>query len=171
MSVIFGRILCLNYGAVLLLLIQSTDLSALVLHPDDDPNASWMDRPHPAVVGRWGSNASCVAIAPDYVLTRNHQGGGINTTVYFDSILYKANEEWRVPAGLASADLRVCRIETTNGEPANLCHYTPPLTGPIDIGTEVVLGGFGDGRGATLTTNDIPYGYLHDTSQNNAVQR
>jgi hypothetical protein len=112
-----------------------------------------------------------VAIAPDCLLTSNHQGGGINTTVYFDSVPYKVKEEWRVPAGLASADLRVCRIETNQGEPANLSHYTPPFTGAIDVGAEVVLGGFGDGRGATLTTNEIPYGYLHDTSQNNTIQR
>jgi len=66
-GMIFGR----NKSRVFLLiaamlpLLATDPVSAIVFHPDGEPNlATWSDRPPKDVVGSWSSGASCVAISP-----------------------------------------------------------------------------------------------------------
>src|SRR4051794_11967160 len=77
----------------------------VVLHTGDTgvPAGS---RPADAVAGRWFNNASCVAIAPDYLITTRHQLGGVGTSVEFAGVPYLVAEQ----TPLGTADLRVCRI-------------------------------------------------------------
>ena len=58
-------------------LVMATSAFGIILQDDLQPP----DHPDNAVVGAWGVNASCVAIAPNYILTCRHQGGGIGTLI------------------------------------------------------------------------------------------
>lgn len=135
------------------LLAASVSLG-IVTHPND-PNIT--DIPQGDVIGRWGT-ASCVVINPNYVLTARHISGDIGTTVTVGQTNYVVAQI----AYIGTADLRVTRITTPAGAPANLTD-TVALN---DNGNEtsknsLAMGGFGKGRGATLynDSNDA-YGYL-----------
>ena len=145
----------------------------IVLHPDSEPEAGWQHKPRDSVVGRWATNASCVAVAPNYILTTKHQGGGIGTKVFFDGVEYRVEAIWPAPAAeFASPDLRLCRIAALNGEPAQLEFFTPVYTRFDEVGRRIVFGGYGDGRGDTLENeNGAAYGYTWDASLGNAVLR
>ncbi len=82
----------------------------IVLHTDNEPNlATWVDRPSTGVVGRWGTNASCVAIAPNYVITTRHQGISSGTTVEFECHPDKE--------GLIAKNVSLVRQKTTGQGP------------------------------------------------------
>ena len=147
---------------------------AVVLHPDGEPDAFWTAHPPAGAVGRWGGSASCVAITPNHILTTEHQSGGVGTTVVFAGESYRVAEVWLVPAGSGVADLRLCRIETLDGDEACLQEFVPPARydsffagDPNELDREFVLGGYGDTRGEPLMTNGLTYGYLWDESQGN----
>lgn len=147
---------------VCILLVACSISSAIVLHPDGDPNLSvWTDRPSNFVVGRWSTNASCVAIAPDLILSVKHQGGDIGTDIVLGSTTYKVSQLVNL-----SVDLRVARITTQAGTAANLTEYAPLHTGTNETGNAIVLGGFGKGRNITLANGGIPYGYTWKNESN-----
>jgi hypothetical protein len=69
--------------------------------------------------------------------------------------------------------MRVARIEALDGGPANLSQYVDlynPAVDGLETGRNVALGGFGRGRGDSLTDSGITYGYSWDNS-GNATQR
>jgi hypothetical protein len=127
--------------------------SALITHPDASVTSG--DKPADAVVGRWGGNASAVAVAANYAITTRHQGGGVNTTVNFGGTNYQVAEQHVAPDvnddGNAP-DLRVVRLEK-DGSDANLSDWVdiyentdePARTDPI------TMAGFGEGRGSALS--------------------
>jgi hypothetical protein len=158
-------------GAVLFLLANNTICEGIVLHKGHEPGADWMDKPNDAVVGRWGSNASCVAISPNYIITTRHQGNGVGIMVYFADMEYKVAEVWNASQPGYDVDLRVCRITTPSGAPANLTYYAPPYPLTNELGLPVVMGGYGDGRGAELMTNSIVYGYAWNITTGNTVEQ
>lgn len=145
---------------VLVLPLLTVHTLAVVLHPDGEPDLeTWTDRPHEDVLGRWATNASCVAVTAEYVVTTRHQGGGVGSSVYFGDpeIEYKVVHVWTEPAG---ADLRVCRIEEPSGDPAMLKQYVLPYESDDETGRTVVIGGCGKGRGDTyFNADDEPTGY------------
>ena len=61
---------------VMLSSLLSGTAPAIVLHPGEcEPNlVEWTDRPHDDLIGRWGSNGSCVVVSPNCVVTTMHQG-------------------------------------------------------------------------------------------------
>ena len=130
-----------------------------------------VEKPNDAVVGRWAANASCVAISPNYIITTRHQGGGIGTTVVFDGVNYVVREIWNAAGVEGAADLRICRIETPAGEPADLAYHTPPYSMTNEIQLPMVLGGYGDSRGTELISKGTVYGYAWDTTAGNTIQR
>jgi hypothetical protein len=139
---------------------------ALVLHPEHEPNEGF-SRPAGAVVGRWSNNASCVAISPNYVVTVRHANGGVGSRVYFQGIEYIVREVWNEPTDDgAAADLRICRIEKLNGSPANLNDYVELYTSRDEIGTPIVVSGYGKGRGSGIPDERNPVGYLWSGSAN-----
>jgi hypothetical protein len=135
---------------------------SVVLHPNGEPNlATWTDRPDPNVVGRWGSNASCVAVSSNCVITVRHAGGGVGTQVQIGGKTYTAAQVWNCDP----ADLRVVKL---NG--ANLTNFVGIYVNTDEIGKAIVISGFGDGRGAILQTSGVTYGYEWDHSSNTTLR-
>jgi len=139
---------------------------AVITYPEDDASAGSIPRPAGNVVGQWSTNASCIAIRSNYVLTTRHQGGGVGTTVTFGGTQYVVAEE--IPVG--TADLRIARLTTPGGQPANLTDFVPVYNGDDSATGQVfTMGGFGRGRGAALT-DPTPahgtYGYQWATGTN-----
>jgi hypothetical protein len=129
-----------------LCLITSAPAFGVIMHNDDEPT----DRPHDDVIGRWSYNASCVAIAPNYIITTRHQGGGVGSSIVIGGNTYTAAEVWNH----SSADLRIVRIN------ASLANYVSLYTESDESGKDFVLGGFGKGRGDPLVTGGgVTYGY------------
>lgn len=154
-----------------LLLLQVWPAFGIVLHPDGEPNlATWTERPDANVVGRWSSNASFVVISPNWIITTRHQNTSpatvtINGTSY--TCTYKT--EWTGgPTG--NADIRLMRLTKSDGNDAGLVHYAKPYEGVDETGKNIVIGGYGDGRGANLVRNNKVYGYQWDGSAN-TIQR
>jgi len=130
---------------------------AVVLFPGDAgvPAGS---RPNDAVVGQF-SGASAVAIAPNYILTVNHSGGGVGSTAILGGISYTVTQS--VPIG--NADLQVDQIaNSATLLPANLTQYTPIYTNTNEVGQQVIIGGFGDGAGAAIYSGSEVVGYQWD---------
>jgi hypothetical protein len=134
----------------------------IVLHPDGEPNlATWTDRPDANIIGRWGSNASCIAISENAVITARHQGGGIGTTVEIGGNSYIVADV----CNCGAADLRIAELYA-----ANLESYAEVFTDTNEIGQEIVVSGYGDGRGGLLQTGGTTYGYWWDNSSNTTLR-
>ena len=80
--------------AILALLAAFSVAHGVVLHNSSMPT----DRPADVIVGRWGSNASCVAVGDDYIATTRHQGGGVGTTVVLGGVSYRVAESTISPS-------------------------------------------------------------------------
>ena len=124
---------------------------AVVLHPDGEPNLiEWTDRPDLDVVGRWSTGedgASCVAVATNAIITTRHQGGGIGTSVWFGGIEYTVEEIINEPNNV---DLRICRVKRKIPG-ATYLKYTPLYTLTDERNKEIVMGGYGKGRGIPVS--------------------
>jgi malate synthase len=140
--------LCMAIG--LFLSIPCTSVFGLILHPDNEPSAGWSGRPSSNVVGRWGSNASCVAISPDCVVTTAHQYGGVGTTVVIGGQTYYVARVERD----GGYDVRVAKLRL-----ANLSDYVSVYTGSQEQNKTMAIGGWGKGRGAELSYLGTVYGY------------
>jgi hypothetical protein len=140
----------------------------VVLHTDDQP----ADRPSDDVVGRWGSNASCVLISPNVVLTTRHQGGGVGTAVEIGGQTYLVEECF----DHYKADLRTARIvKPDDGSGVitewALDEWARAYAGTSDTKRTVVIGGYGLGRGSTMYTDGgVPYAYAWGTGGNSTFR-
>ena len=152
---------CFALGFAGLLGLTASSALAVVNHPIDDPTP--VAGPSGAVIGRWGANASAVAVAPNHILTTRHQGGGVGTTVVFNGVNYEVAQEIIV----GTADLRIARITTPGGgAPANLSAFVPVYSGSDAAPLAFTLAGYGRGRGTTLTTAGGAYGYQWNADGN-----
>jgi hypothetical protein len=130
----------------------------VVLHPDGEPNlVTWTDRPASDVVGRWGNNASCVAVSSNCVITVRHAGGGTSTPVNIGGKTYTIAQIWNH----STADLRLIKL---NG--ANLANFVDIYEDTNEVGKDTIMGGYGKGRGAILQNSGVTYGYQWDTAGN-----
>lgn len=143
----------------------------IILHPDVEPNlATWTDRPDSNVVGRWSNNASFVVIAPNWIITTRHQNtfppgvtiGGVSYVCH-----YKA--EW-TGGPLGDSDIQLVRLTTAGGGNPELAYYASPYMGTDEEGREIVVGGYGDGRGGLLQTEGTTYGYEWGDSANTTLR-
>lgn len=157
------RLIGLTVVAVVVLYLSSvTPAFGVILHPDGEPGVGWTDKPNDNVVGQWGNNASCVAIASNYVITTRHQGW--KSTVVIGGVTYYTQTVTDGDGGGTgnNADIRIARI-TTDAEglhDANLTDYVGLYTGTDEAVQNFVLGGFGEGREDTLkTSSGVAYGY------------
>jgi hypothetical protein len=137
----------------------------VVIHPEADPDAAVL--PPAEMVGAWGTTGSCVAIAPNYVLTAKHvSNGGEGTAIDIAGGTYVARHVVEHP----TADLSVVRIASTNGAPANLGSYARPYNGGGELSFpslmsdparsgNVAIGGVGKIRGEGLYSQGVLYGY------------
>lgn len=131
---------------------------AIVLHPDGEPNLiEWTDRPHEDTVGRWGTNASCVAVSSNCVITTRHQGGGTASLITIAGQEYEIDQIWNH----STADLRLVKLKN-----ANLAHYVSLFTDTNETDQELRIGGYGRGRGSILQTSGTTYGYSGEISGN-----
>jgi hypothetical protein len=155
---------CFNILNIILLLLTPGITQGIILHTDDQPT----DHPSDLVVGRWGSNASCVVVGPNYIVTARHQGGGVGSIVTIDGVEYQVAEVITKDDN----DLRVARLETSQGQPANLDAYVGIFTSQGDEFYEkIVVGGYGKYRGSELTTDDgTVYGYSWTGSDNKTLR-
>ena len=145
--------------------------SSVILHPDHEPDlAAWVGRPDANIVGRWSSNATFVVIAPNWIVTTRHQNTfPSNVIVSGVSYLCHYKGEWRGgPSG--DADIQLVRLTGPAGENADLVHYAGPYSGTDEPNRQTVVGGYGDGRGAVLLTEGIPYGYDWQASTNTILR-
>ncbi len=127
------------------------------MHPESQPIPS-EQRPADGVMGRWGSNASCVAISPNYIITTRHQDGGVGTTVQFNGESFRVAAIMNEPADDGAADLRVCLITRPDGTLANRSDHVE-LYCDNPVGKSIVVGGFGYIRGAFIDDPDVGLGY------------
>lgn len=153
-----GRVSFRDFGWIavaVFLLLAASSAQAILLHPGV---AEPTDRPSDAVVGRWGTNASAVAIGRQgwdstaYILTTIHQGGGVGSRVWFGGGEYVVAEQWVAPSGDRTADLRVCRLVNTaanGGGEAALRDFALWNTDVDETGRRIVLGGYGKICGAS----------------------
>lgn len=140
-------------AALLLLCITGPAAMGIVLHPDGEPNlTTWTDRPDSNTVGRWSNNASCVAIAPNYIITTNHQGSA--SSVVIGGVTYLIDQTWYHP----TADFRVVKLYS-----ANLTTYVDMYTNTDEDEKPIVIGGFGKRR----DPDDIDNPYTWTTEPNN----
>ena len=147
----------------LAVLMAAGSAYGMVTYQDIYPSS----RPSDAVMGRWGSNASCVVIGPNFVITTRHQGGGVGTAVVVAGATYRVSEV------IDSAyDLRLARLVRLDGSPADLTTFVPVYSGSSSSATSsaTVIGGYGKGRGSDLVTNGVTYGYAWSGSSNTTLR-
>jgi hypothetical protein len=154
----------LIYGLVITAFIfwPVVPVFGLIWHPDGEPNlTTWTDRPSEDVIGRWGSNASCVVIGPNYVITTRHQGGNLTTPVRISGVTYTISQIWNHN----TADLRIAKLND-----ANLANFVSIYESTDEVGKDIVTGGYGKGRGELLQTQGITYGYRWDNTGNTTLR-
>ena len=117
---------------------SATPASAVVWHPAGEPNlVTWTDRPADNVVGRWGSNASCIAVSSNCVITVRHAGGGTGTRVKIGGRSYTITQIWNH----STADLRLIKLAG-----ANLANFVDVYEDTNEVGKSIVMGAWGKGR-------------------------
>ena len=140
--------------ALLVGLLSASPALGMIVHSDGaEPN----DHPSNNVIGRWGSNSSCVVIGPNLVVTTTHQGyssyvqiGGEYYTTHYVPEMYGG--------ATGSADVRVAWL-SNGGQRVDLTEWVGIDLGS-PVGQVVTMGGYGKGRGAELETfSGKPYGY------------
>ncbi|HET6426853.1 MAG TPA: hypothetical protein VFJ30_00475 [Phycisphaerae bacterium] len=158
----------LTVSLVCLPIVWAAAARAVVLTPDQGSGEQVPagQRPPDGVVARWSGSATAVAIAPNYVITTNHQGGGVGTSVYIHGVRYTVSAWFRD----GTSDFKVAHI-TRDGVPAGLTDYVDIYPSLNEVGKTALLGGYGDSRGAILTSGGQPYAYKWDGAVGNTVLR
>ncbi|MCD6364799.1 MAG: PEP-CTERM sorting domain-containing protein [Planctomycetes bacterium] len=165
-------LLCVHVAVILMIAVSAP---ALILHPGDTSGPA--DRPDDAVVGQWTGNASFVVIAPNWIISTQHQ---LTTpsTVEIAGTLYSLTyrNEWiggpnATPSAPGSADVQLVRLEKRFPSDSFASRYTPICEGILPAETQVVLGGYGRVRGETLTITPpggetVIYGYAWGVRNN-----
>ena len=145
-------------GLIILLVIAlfSGDAYGIVRHPSDGGGNSFA-HPSDNIIGKWGSNASCVAIAPDLVITTCHQGGGVGTTVNIGGGSYKVSEVIETTVDGLGVDFRLAVLAG-----ASLSEYAEIYSGDIDsiANADLVIGGWGKERGEDLLYAGVVCEYI-----------
>jgi hypothetical protein len=151
-----------------LVLAPAAPARAVVLHPDTGMGEQVPadQRPPDGAVARWSSSATGAVISPNHVITTNHQGGGVGTSVYVNGVRYVVAAWYRDGV----SDFKVARIATPGGEPANLTDYARIYGSLNEVGKTAVIGGYGDGRGETRLRNNQPYAYAWDGASNTVLR-
>jgi hypothetical protein len=164
--------LCITLFAVAVYLLSASPAAALVLHPGDDPAdpgyTPMTGKPPDDVLGAWDNtswaDASAVVVGPNHVLTTAHQSTQDGTTV--DLLIGGQPYSYAVVDvnKHGTADLMVGKLNTLDGQPANLASHVRPYDQTDETSSGLnpaVLGGWGQGRGAALGD----YGYEWDGNE------
>ena len=129
---------CLS--GLLTISLVASPASAIILQDGNQPT----NIPGADLIGTADTQANCVVIAPNMIITTRHQG--MNTNIVINGVSYTAVET--MPH--ATADLRVSRIVDSNGDSANLTSWAELWTTDQgnEIGQNIILGGYGKSTGA-----------------------
>ncbi len=165
------RFISLLFLAVLVAgvcLSATTPASAIVIRPDSEGNDPSFDTPPDSVLGAWinptWGNGSCVVVGPNQVITTAHQGAQSGATI---KLVIDGVETTFIVGDTNrhdQADLRVAKLWTEGGQPANLSDYVSLYTGTDEVGQNVIIGGWGMVRGAEVKrgpVNVIGYEWAH----------
>jgi len=136
--------------AIVVCSVIATPRGAVVLQAGREADSSFTARPGDGVIGSWATNASAVAIGPNFALTTRHQGGGVGTAVSFGGSSYTVTEVFDCFEGSNEVDLRLVRIMDSTGAPANLGEYVSLYTASDEAGP----GGSGGEHDAALADGD-----------------
>ena len=155
---------CMVFSALILLCI-SVEVPAVVLHSVTTPPPDWTEHPPDNVVGRWGTNASCVVIGPNVIITTCHQNGyeaSSTSPVVINGTTYTVKDVYVPPSG---SDIRICTLND-----ANFSDYVGIYDSTQELGKLFVIGGYGRGRGANLYTDGTVYGYQWASEANTTLR-
>ena len=149
--------------SALIVALMVAKAQAVVLHDDDMP----ADRPPEAAVGRWNSNASCVAVGREWVITTGHQGGSVGSIVTLAGVSYVVSEIHD-----SDYDFRLARIRHLDGRSACLTEYADLSFESATLpGQECILGGYGKGRGTPVVgKRRVVCGYSWAGSSNTVLR-
>jgi hypothetical protein len=146
-----------------LLTVEVQECESIVRHIVDQP----VGRPIDELIGKWGSNASCVPIGPSHVLTTRHQGGSAGTAVRIGSQSYTVQSV----ANIGSADIRVAKITAADGSEANLQNYASIYRGSGEVGRAMTITGCGKVAGDRMTYNGKSFGYQWADNESGSANR
>ena len=149
-----------------LIVFLISDVSAIIRHPEDGGSNSFA-HPSDNIIGKWGSNASCVAIAPDLVITTCHQGGGVGTYVNIAGGSYRVSAVYQANYNDTNLDMRIAQLDG-----AELTEYVEIYTGDINglLGLELVIGGWGKDRGDPIIYGGKPCEYYWAGQRSDSLQ-
>ncbi len=149
-----------------LIIIFVSDARAIIRHPDDGGGNPFA-HPSDNIIGKWGSNASCVAIAPDLVITTCHQGGGVGTYVSIAGGSYRVSAVYQATYDGTDLDMRIAQLTG-----ASLTEYVEIYTGSIDslLNAELTIGGWGKDRGDTIEYGGKPCEYYWASQRSDSLQ-
>ncbi len=125
-----------------------------------------IDFPDPNIVGKYGNNASCVAISPNCILTTCHQG--TSTKVYFNNVEYNIIKEHRINPYV---DLRICKID------GKLDSYVRIYSDCNEVGLTFYMAGYGKSSNDSINescytwepNNKLIFGQDTVTNNNNST--
>ena len=138
----------LIFSLVVALLLAGNS-QALVLYNNAVPPST----PPSGVMGLYAGWMGCVVINPNWIIVCNHEGGGVGTQVVVNGTTYVVAEMHN-----STYDLNLARITNLDGSNANLTDYADLcLDASGLVGRQVVIGGYGEVRGALTPNGD---GYL-----------
>lgn len=158
--------------SVLMIGLLASRAESIVLHPAGEPQPGWTDHPEAAVIGRWNSVATCIALSPNHILSVRHAepGGDLetfrkNVRAIINGITYKADILYVIPE-MANVDLRLIKLKN-----ADLTVFAPPYSDTDEKYKTVVMGGTGHSRGEVCYDGQgRPYAYDWDYSSPQTVR-
>jgi len=157
----------MKYLFILLLILLSNIFSfGIVLHPEGEPNESWIDKPLDSVLAKVGS-CSGVVIHPQYILTVDHFSVSYSTAIYVDNQIYYPEEIY----SHENKDIRLIKVED-----ANFLDFVDipeqDLMSEEYLDKNVIIGGFGESRGEEVYASYDAYllvGYSWSGSRGNLL--
>lgn len=140
------------FSSIFLILFFYSLSFGIILYPELENNNIPINNYFKKIVGRWGNNASCVVIHPEYIITTSHQGGDINTIVEINSTPYSISQIFKHPI----FDITIAKLNNANF--SNFSILKQNLDTSI-LEKEIYITGFGKGRGDNYYRNEQFCGY------------
>lgn len=150
---------------IILVVFYGAAAPGVIVHPETEPDLEvWKDRPDPNVLGYFSNSstpviANFVVIAPDWIITTQHQLLKPPTVTVAGHIYNCEYKDIWQGGPFRNADIQLVRLTKPDGSRANLKNYIPINLSRNEVGKEIVIGGYGYSRGAMLQKAGIVYGY------------
>ena len=157
---ISGTFFIRSFAVLLFVVFTLAGSQAVVLHPEGEPASDFSDIniPDTNVIGRYNSNASCVAIGRNIVITTAHQGGTSSSSkIRIAGRTYTFDKQWVCDD---NSDIRIVKLKH-----ANLSSYVNLNTSTLEARKSMVLGGYGKSRDEVLD-----YGYTWKSESNSTLR-